>query len=183
MREEIGLSLKLLSKGQLFLSAIYALTFSFLLLYMGSHLLNPESSLFEWMSIKSFWGGLLIWLIISIVIYLSTFIKLIFFLMMSWLFNLGTGYKRQFTDFFSTSSIFFLLAATVLSILVYAQIISGFNISLILGQLVVVFFLYRTILIYFKLLQVSEHSKLYIFSYICTTELIPLFIGIKYLMK
>lgn len=183
VKEEIGLSLKLLSKGQMFMSAIYALTLSFLLLYLGSYLLDDESVLFNLISIKSYWNGLLVWLLISLGIYLTILIKLVFLLMMSWLFNLRNGYKRQFSDFFTTSSVFFLMASIALSILLYAQIISGTNLSRILAEIVIVFFLYRTVLIYIKLLQTSSNSKLYIFSYICTTELIPLFVGINYLMK
>ena len=183
VKEEIGLSLKLLSKGQMFMSAIYALTLSFLLLYLGSYLLDDESVLFNLISIKSYWNGLLVWLLISLGIYLTILIKLVFLLMMSWLFNLRNGYKRQFSDFFTTSSVFFLMASIALSILLYAQIISGTNLSRTLAEIVIVFFLYRTVLIYIKLLQTSSNSKLYIFSYICTTELIPLFIGINYLMK
>ena len=183
VKEEIGLSLKLISKGQLFMSAVYALTLSFLLLYLGSYLLEVESVLFNLISIKSYWNGLLVWLLISFGIYLTILIKMAFLLLMSWLFNLRNGYKRQFSDFFTTSSAFFLMASIALSILLYAQIISGTNLSRVLAEIVMVFFLYRTVLIYIKLLQISSFSKLYIFSYICTTELIPLFIGINYLMK
>ena len=183
VKEEIGMSLKLLSKGQMFMSAIYALTLSFLLLYLGIYLLDDESVLFNLISIKSYWNGLLVWLLISFAIYLTILIKLVFLLLMSWLFNLRNGYKRQFSDFFTTSSVFFLMASIALSILLYAQIISGANLSRVLAEIVIVFFLYRTVLIYIKLLQTASYSKLYIFSYICTTELIPLFIGINYLMK
>jgi Domain of unknown function (DUF4271) len=183
VKEEIGLSLKLLSKGQSFMSAIYALTLSFLLLYIGSYLLTNHSVLFNLISIKSYWNGLLIWLLVSLGIYLTVLLKMAFLILMSWLFNLTNGYKRQFSDFFTTSSVFFLIASIALSVLLYGQVISGTDLSRVLAEIVIVFFLYRTVLIYIKLLQTSSHSKLYIFSYICTTEIIPLFIGINYLMK
>lgn len=183
VKEEIGISLKFLSKGQLFMSAIYALTLSFLLLYLGSHLLVDKSALFNLLSIKSYWNGLILWLLISFGIYLTILVKLVFLLSMSWLFDLRSSYRRQFSDFFTTSSVFFLMASIVLSLLLYAQTISGFELSIILAEIVVVFFFYRTVLIYIKFLQTANNSKLYIFSYICTTELIPLFIGINYLMK
>ena len=183
VKEEIGLTLKLMSKGQLILFAVHALTLSFLLLFLGNHLLDQHSVLFKLVSIRDFWSGLFIWLIISLGIYLATFIKLTFLFLISWLFNLGSGYQRQFSDFFTTSSIFVLLTSFALSLLIYGQVFSSFGLSQIIGQIVIMFFFYRTVLIYFKLLQTSNHGKLYIFSYICTTELIPLFIGIKYLMK
>ncbi|MCO4815359.1 MAG: DUF4271 domain-containing protein [Flavobacteriales bacterium] len=183
VKEEIGLSLKLLSKGQLFMSAIYALTVGFLLLYLGTYLLEDGSVLTELIIINNYWNGLLIWLLISSGIYLTILIKQAFLLLMSRMFNLSNGYKRQFTDFFTTSSVFFLMASIVLSVLLYAQVISGNSLSLLLAEIVIVFFLYRTVLIYIKLAQTSSYSKLYIFSYICSTELIPLFIGIHYLMK
>jgi len=183
VKEEIGVSLKLLSKGQMFMSAIYALTLSFLLLYLGSYLLDVESVMYDLISIKSYWNGLLVWILISFAVYLSILVKLVFLLFMSWLFNLSSGYKRQFSDFFTTSSVFFLMASIALSILLYGQVISGSNLSEVLAKIVILFFIYRTVLIYVKLLQTASYSKLYIFSYICTTELIPLFIGINYLMK
>lgn len=183
VKQEIGISLKFLSKGQLFMSAIYALTLSFLLLYLGTHLLVDKSDFFSLLSIKSYWGGLLLWFVIAFGIYLAILSKLVFLLCISWLFNIRECYKRQFSDFFTTSSVFFLLASIALSLLLYAQILSGLELSRVLAEIVVVFFLYRTGLIYIKLLQTTSNSKLFIFSYICTTELIPLFIGINYLMK
>jgi len=183
VKEEIGLSLKFLSKGQFFLTAIYALTLSFLLLYLGIHLIDEETILFNLIAIKSYWGGLLTWLMVSLGVYFSTFIKLIFLFSISWLFNLNGGYKRQFSDFFITSSVFLLLISTALLFLLYAQVFSGVEVARFLAPLVGVFLIYRAILIYFKLFSTLGFSKLYIFSYICTTELIPLFVGIKYLMK
>ncbi|MGM0580081.1 MAG: DUF4271 domain-containing protein [Bacteroidota bacterium] len=48
---------------------------------------------------------------------------------------------------------------------------------------VVLFYLLRLILLYFKILKLSSFSNLYLFSYFCTTEIFPFLIGLKYFMR
>jgi hypothetical protein len=46
-----------------------------------------------------------------------------------------------------------------------------------------IFFLARFILLYFKILKLSSFTNLYLFSYFCTTEIFPFLIGLKYFMR
>ena len=54
------------------------------------------------------------------------------------------------------------------------------NILAFLKVMVVVFYLLRMILMYFKILKLSGFTNVYLFSYFCTTEIFPLIIGLKY---
>ncbi len=183
VREEIGYSLKPFSKAQLLISGVYAMTLAFLILFLGKQLASAESGIVSILNFENYWSGLLQWLMISVGMFLLIYLKLIFLYLFSTLFHIGSGYQRQFADLFTTSSIFFLIASVVLSTSLYGQFFPSASLATVMGQIVIVFLFYQTILVYFKLLQVTEYSKLYIFSYICTTELIPLFIGLRYLIR
>ena len=183
VREEIGYSLKPFSKGQLFISGVYSVTLGFLILFFGRNVLPADSSIYVMFGFDEFWLGLVQWLGLSSIVYLFTFLKLGFLFLFSRLFNLGYGYQRQFADFFSSSSVFFLLLSFLVSIALYSQLVSVDDLVFLTARIAVFFLFYRTTLIYFKLLQTVSYSKLYIFSYICTTELIPLAIGLKYLIR
>jgi len=45
---------------------------------------------------------------------------------------------------------------------------------------IVVFYVARVFLLYFKILKLSGFTYLYLFSYFCSTEILPLIIGLKY---
>ncbi|MBK6265855.1 DUF4271 domain-containing protein [Marivirga sp. S37H4] len=47
-------------------------------------------------------------------------------------------------------------------------------------NMVLVLYLFRMILMYFKILKLSGFTNLYLFSYFCTTEIFPFVIGLKY---
>ncbi len=182
LREEFGNTLKPFSQGQLLLSGVYALTLGYVLLFLGRNLIQTDSVLTVLFEINGFWMGILKWLLLSFSAFLLIFLKFGFLYLVGWLFNLGGGIYRQFTDFFNSSSVFLLAISFLLSLVLYSQQIDFVTMANLVMPMLVFFLFYRTILIYFKLLQVSGYSKLYIFSYICTTELIPLFIGLKYLI-
>ncbi len=44
----------------------------------------------------------------------------------------------------------------------------------------IILYIIRSILLYFKILKLSGFTYLYLFSYFCTTEIFPLIIGLKY---
>ncbi|WP_375579925.1 DUF4271 domain-containing protein [Marivirga tractuosa] len=46
-----------------------------------------------------------------------------------------------------------------------------------------IFYIVRLILLYFKILKLSSFTNLYLFSYFCTTEIFPFLIGLKYFMR
>jgi hypothetical protein len=48
---------------------------------------------------------------------------------------------------------------------------------------ILISYLVRIILLYFKILKLSSFTNLYLFSYFCTTEIFPFLIGLKYFMR
>lgn len=78
-------------------------------------------------------------------------------------------------------NLFFIIILFFSSILIYLYIgsIPQFWILVAIYGIVILY-LVRLILIYFKILKLSSFSNLYLFSYFCTTEIFPFLIGLKY---
>jgi len=81
-------------------------------------------------------------------------------------------------------NLFFVITLFFSSVLIflYAGSIPAFWLSTVIYGLVV-FYLIRLILLYFKILKLSSFTNLYLFSYFCTTEIFPFLIGLKYFMR
>jgi hypothetical protein len=81
-------------------------------------------------------------------------------------------------------NLFFVIILFFSSILVY--LFSGAIPALWLSITVytlLLFYLARFILLYFKILKLSSFTNLYLFSYFCTTEIFPFLIGLKYFIR
>jgi hypothetical protein len=81
-------------------------------------------------------------------------------------------------------NLFFVIILFFSSIFIYlfSGAIPAFWLSVSTYALVV-FYLARLILLYFKILKLSSFTNLYLFSYFCTTEIFPFLIGLKYFMR
>jgi hypothetical protein len=78
-------------------------------------------------------------------------------------------------------NLFFIIILFFSSILIYLYVgsIPPFWLTIAIYGIVILY-LVRLILIYFKILKLSSFSNLYLFSYFCTTEIFPFLIGLKY---
>jgi hypothetical protein len=78
-------------------------------------------------------------------------------------------------------NLFFVIILFFSSILIYLNVgsIPSFWLTIAIYGIVILY-LVRLILIYFKILKLSSFSNLYLFSYFCTTEIFPFLIGLKY---
>ncbi|MCK5466930.1 MAG: DUF4271 domain-containing protein, partial [Cyclobacteriaceae bacterium] len=88
-----------------------------------------------------------------------------------------------FIEFLRMAMIFYSIMFVILS---YTVINKFYLVDILLESLIfiVIFFnLIRFIIIYFKFRRSITMKSLHLFSYLCTTELIPIIIGLKFFLK
>ena len=179
-REE-DLRVRLVSESHVLFLAQYCLLVSFLFV-----LLIPEISVrvpFVQLTLQSLGSYLLLWIMISILILLSVWAKYMLVVILGTLFKLRHLMYLHMFDFMRLSLMFwgvvFLLAVCVYS---NASIDNQWNIQ-ILTYLFIVFALARISVLYLRLFRNASFKNMYLFSYICTAEIIPLFVGLELLLR
>jgi hypothetical protein len=90
--------------------------------------------------------------------------------------------NRHYLEYVRLSKIFF-AAVFVLLVVLYM----GFNmdlerISLIVINILILFVILRVFVLYFKFMGSSPFNNLYLFSYLCSTEVLPMVVGLKILL-
>lgn len=180
VKEDLGATIRPFSTEHIYFTALFSFNLSFVVIFMANQFLSHIDAL-QLLQVRGFGVGLLMWLISGIVINLVVYAKYALINMAGWLFHTRPLVSRHFTDYVNASSLFYIIVTVCLSISTYSTFLVDTVFSQIVLTMVLLFIFYRTFLLYIKLLQLSPYSKLYIFSYICTTELIPLLIGLKFL--
>jgi len=88
---------------------------------------------------------------------------------------------RHYHEYFRMSTVFF----TALFFIVLTQFLSLKsdldNISQIVVNFVIIFLIIRVVALYFKFIRVTGFKNLYLFSYLCSTEILPMVVGLKIL--
>lgn len=116
---------------------------------------------------------------------------MIFFLLILkyWLLSLaGSLFKlpfamRHYLEYFRMSNIFF-TALFLLVLTLFLGLKSDLNnISQIVVNFVILFLIIRVVALYFKFIRVTSFKNLYLFSYLCSTEILPMVVGLKILIS
>lgn len=182
LKDEFGSNLRLLSTESFYFTLILSASLGFVLMILVYGLNSmDELTFFRWLVPTGFWAGLLIWLGLTAFFQLIFLIKYLFIALMGLLFNLPVATSRHFQEVQSLNNCFVLAVTLVCALVVYGNfLIPPILINGIVG-VTLIYLLYRLLNIYIKLEQLKLYSKLYIFSYLCSTEIIPAVVGIKLL--
>lgn len=179
LKEDLGSSLRPFSTEHIYFTGLYSLALSFVALFLVNQLQREIPV--DWLQVRNIPNGLLVWLVLGIALNLVVYLKYLLILLLSSLFNTRGFVSRHFIDFINASLFYYVISAIVIALGVYASFIPGVLFINTLKVSLLIFLFYRCLLLYIRLMQLSNYSKLYIFSYICSTELIPLIIGLKFL--
>lgn len=182
VKEDLGSTIRPFSAEHIYFTALFGFNLSFVLLFI-TNALDPDQVAIKILEVTGLGQGILLWLIVGLVLNLTFYLKYLFLVAIGWLFHMRQVISRHFIDYINASSLFYILVALCLAMSTYATFITGESFLKIVLITIVSFLFYRTALLYIKLIQLSPYSKLFIFSYICTTELIPLFIGLHFVTK
>jgi len=182
LKDEFGSNLRLLSTESFYFTSILSASLSFVLLILV-YGLNQEVDLafFNWLIPTGFWSGLLIWLGGTAIFQLIFLIKYLFIALIGQLFNLPVSTSRHFQEVQSLNNCFVLAVTFVCAIVIYSNFMIPQTLMNGIVTVTLIYLLYRSLNIYIKLEQLKLYSKLYIFSYLCSTEIIPAIVGIKLL--
>jgi len=123
------------------------------------------------------------WLILFGLVLLFIFLKFILINIISVLFKVSDRINFYFIEFLRMAMFFYSIIFIVLCYIVINRfyVLSSFLESLIYA--VIVFNIIRFIFIYFKFRRTVSLKSLHLFSYLCTTELIPIVLGLKFFLK
>ena len=155
------------------------ISFLFVLLIPGIGLRVP----FVQFSLQSLSSYLLLWLTISGLVLLTVWAKYMLIVMFGTLFKLRQLMYLHMFDFMRLSLMFwgavFLLAICVCSNTGVDEQWYGQGLT----YLFVAFALARVLVLYLRLFRNASFKNMYLFSYICTAEIIPLFVGLELLLN
>lgn len=123
------------------------------------------------------------WFFLFITVLIFIFLKFILVSVISFLFKVGEKINFYLVEFLRMSMIFYSVVFIVVSYTVinHFHYIEALMESLLL--LVIVFNLLRFLMLFFKFRRTVSMKSLHLFSYLCTTELIPIFLGLKFFLK
>jgi hypothetical protein len=168
--------------GNLLFIVNLSFTLGFLLIILKN--VNENFNIYSLSSLFSEEDSLLAmfsnFIILSIIIFGVFMIKFISVSLISNLFRLDNITNIHFFKIIQSSSIFFLMLI-VWIIFCYVSWKSFLQLDEIyLSITVIVFFLVRLSLIYYTINKMTSLKNLYLFSYLCIVEFIPIIVGIRY---
>lgn len=178
--EDFGAGIQLLSTESIHFTGLMSAMLGFVLV----NLVQMKPEIFpEIMQINSFGGGLFLWVIFSLLIFILLFLKYVFTAMIGWLFDLRQPQTRHFQEVLSLNHLFSGLLFLLFTIVLFSRFHFPSQLGGVLLAATSIYLFYRLISLFFKIRQHTGSSMLYIFSYLCTTEIFPLAIGIIVLIK
>jgi hypothetical protein len=167
-----------LTKTQTLVIMYQAALLSAILVVFLNYYNNPLEQLFIF-SINP----ILSWLLIFVIVLISIFLKIILIGAISSLFGISDRKNFYFIEFLRMAMIFYSIVFIIVSYVVINQF---YLIDFLLDKLVlivIIFNLTRFLILYFKFRSAITIKSLHLFSYLCTTELIPIIIGLKFFIK
>ena len=109
--------------------------------------------------------------------------KYVLISILSFLFDVSDRINFYFIEFLRMSMIFYSILFLVISYTIINKFYLLENLLDSLIMLVVLFNLLRFFILYFKFRGTVPMKNLHLFSYLCTTELIPIILGVKFFVK
>lgn len=180
-KEDFGTGIRLFSAENFYFSAVLSSLLGYVLItfYLLSQAIEFD---IDWLKINSIWQAILVWLLLSISIQLLFLLKYLFLRFFGWLFALQASQIKHFQEFQGLNHLFALSLFFVVSVALYLQFkFPPFTLELV-ALLAGIYLIYRLLNIFFKIRSLGIGSNLYIFSYLCSTELIPTFVVLKFLL-
>ncbi|MFN8354683.1 MAG: DUF4271 domain-containing protein [Spirosomataceae bacterium] len=152
----------------------------YLYLFLASKGVNVFGSITLFEESESFFSFSLTYLEVTVGILLLLLTKYVMLVLLGGLYRLEKITNLHFFKIIQASNIFFL----GLIILVFALYFSLPTLSETTTQVcifvVIGFFLLRLVLLYFAINKLTSLKNLYLFSYLCIVELIPLIVGVRF---
>ena len=167
-----------LTKTQSLVIIYEALLLAGILIIFLNYYNNPLGQVF-FLKINPVFG----WLALFGIVLLFVLLKFILISVVSALFGLTDRINFYFIEYLRMAMIFYSILFVILSytIINHFYIVDVLSEGLIIS--VIFFNLIRFFILFFKFRRTISMKSLHLFSYLCTTELIPIIIGLKFFLK
>lgn len=180
-KEDFGTGLRVFSTEYLHFTFVLSAATIFNLLIFNDYL-GEDAILPAWLNPSGIGEGILIWLGLSVVGVLVILLRYLMISGFGQLFNFPNAVSRHFQEAQSLNQVFILFLWLVITITLYSRFYFPEFIFQAVLITILIYMVYRQLNLYLKFLYTGGYSKLFIFSYLCTTEIIPAIIGIKILL-
>jgi hypothetical protein len=167
-----------ITKTQILVIVYEAAILAGIILIFANYYYNPFGAVF-FIRINLIFG----WLIIFLLVALAIFLKYVLIGTMSTLFDISDKTNFYFIEYLRMAMMFYSMVFIVISFIIINRIYALQSVLEFMVILIVAFNLIRFVVIYFKFRRMVSIKNLHLFSYLCTTELIPLIIGFKFFLK
>lgn len=180
--EESGSSIRLLSTENVFITSLLSAIIAFCAQVYIYFVLDEPLQLFE-ITGSIGWTITLNWLVMVVLINFFFLVKYLFIKIFGWLFNFNDNQSGHYEEYQSVGHTFYFLygVITAIALVTMADLSAMFVDAMVF--VLASFLLYRIILLLFRLSAKTDFSIFYIFSYLCTTEIIPLAMTIGFVIK
>jgi hypothetical protein len=117
---------------------------------------------------------------ISLAVFVIMVIKYFFIGLVGQLFNLEKIVDLHYFKIVQSSSLFYSALVLVLSILFMQYLPNDFNWQVYLFTPIVAFYFIRIFILYFTIIRSIPKQSLYLISYLCIVEILPVILGIRF---
>ncbi|MDN5216547.1 DUF4271 domain-containing protein [Fulvivirgaceae bacterium BMA12] len=170
-------TLKIFNWSNLLIIFTHCLLISFMLIVVVGLLGEPIP--YVRINIEGLGAGIWRWISLAFVVFLLILIKYILIKLLSTMMNLKKFDHIHFFEFIRISIFIYSLALIFAVVLLLAFYLPVANSFIWVVYLIAFLSVVRIVLLYLKFLRLSTFRNLYLFSYLCTTEILPLIIGFK----
>ena len=154
------------------ITLLLAASMSFSIMVFGQFF-QVDLGFFDLGGPQSFLHLLGFWLLLVLGIGVLFLIKFAFLALLGWLFDFPLSQSAHYQEFQSMSHVFNFFFALVLGLGLIAMSSMNETFMKSMGIIFVIFFIIRQFILLLRLYTKGTYSIYYIFSYICSTELIP----------
>lgn len=123
------------------------------------------------------------WLWLTVIVFFIFLVKYWMVRILGGLFDLKELVNRHYLEYLRMSKIFFALLFVILCVFYL-----GFEVDVDKNQqyfinFAIIFLILRVIMLFFKFMRSSSFKNFYLFAYLCSTEFLPLVIGLKFILN
>jgi hypothetical protein len=119
---------------------------------------------------------------LSILFFVMFIIKYFFLRILGGLFNLSKIIDLHYFKLIQTNIVFFSMAAIILLSLILGKVNVGTAISELFVYILAAFYTMRTVVIFLTINRTMPIQVLYLISYLCIVEILPIVIGIRLIL-
>ncbi|GEM_PF-2566761 len=177
VKDESIYRLKLFSQGNMILFLFHSGIISFFVLLITRFAFRSYAA-----QVEIFHSTILNWSTLTFLVLFAFLIKYVFIKYIGMLFDLGSAVNYYFYEYMRMSMMFFIVVLGITSITIISLPYLSENILSLLVKITIIFMFTRFIILFIRIGKHATFKKVHLFSYLCTTEMIPIIIGLKYLI-